>query len=85
MGVATIAVQVLSGVQLHQRRNKCNNYKNGHGESVDVLADVESYSTVLPPCPGSDDWSNVCLFRSTIHSLNPFFCCTYSKNERTDH
>ena len=85
MRVTTVAVQVLSGVQLHQGGDECNDNKDCNRETINVLTDVEFHSTVLPPCPCLDDWFNVCLFSGSVYSLNPFLRSTAGEDKCEHH
>jgi hypothetical protein len=85
MRVATISVQILGGINLNERRNKRHYNKDCDGETINVLADSQRHTIVLPPRPSPDDGLDVCFFGYAIDALNPLVCRTKRHHQCSKH
>ncbi len=74
MGVATIAVQVLHRVNLHECGYERNDEENDDRKSVDGLSNGECVSPTLPPRPGVNDGFDKGVLATAVHTLDPLVC-----------
>ena len=78
--VPTVTTQILKRVNLHERRDKCDDEQNQNRESVNVLTNAKFEPTALPPVPRFDDWRHKLFFSRAIRALNPLVSGTCRQN-----